>query len=69
MTVGELACVTAMWQQAHFGADKLGSLQISCSCSDKPKPGEKLENSSWKNDPVEVQKSQLDGFKGAVWTT
>ena len=43
----------------------LRSLQLSCSSSDKLK----LENSSWENDPVEVQKSQLDGVKGAVCTT
>ena len=43
----------------------LGLLQLSCSSSDKLK----LENSSRENDPVEVQKSQLDGVKGAVCTT
>ena len=69
MTEGELAHATATWQQAHFGAVMLGSLQLSCSSSDKPKPGEKLENFSQKNDPVEVQKSQLDGVKGAVCAT
>ena len=65
MTVGELAHVTATWQQAHFGAVMLGSLQLSRSSSDKLK----LENSSRENDPMEVQKSQLDGVKGAVCTT
>ena len=69
MTVGELAHVTATWQQAHFEAVMSGLLQLSCSSSDKPKPGEKLENFSWENDPVEVWKSQLDGVKGAVHTT
>ena len=69
MTAGELAHVTVTWQQAHFGAVMSGSLQLSHSSSDKPKPGEKLENSSQENDPVEVQKSQLDGVKGAVHTT
>ena len=69
MTVGELAYATVTWWQAHFGAVMLGSLQLSHSRSDKPKPGEKLKNSSWKNDPVEVQKSQLDGVKGTVHTT
>ena len=65
MTVGELACVTVTWQQAHFGAVMLGFLQLSHSSSDKLK----LENSSRENDPVEVWKSQLDGVKGAVCTT
>ena len=45
-----------------------GSLQLSCSSSDKPKPREKLKNFSWENDHVEVQKSQLDSIKGAVCT-
>ena len=69
MTVGELAHTTATWQQAHFGAVMSGSLQLSHSTSDKPKPGEKLKNFSWENDPVEVWKSQLDGIKCAVHTT
>ena len=47
----------------------LGLLHLSRSSSDKPKPGEKLKNSSQENDPVEVWKSQLDGVKGAVHTT
>ena len=42
-----------------------GSLQLSCSSSEKLK----LENSSRANDPVEVWKYQLDGVKGAVCTT
>ena len=42
----------------------LGSLQLSRSCSDKLK----IENSSRESDPVEVQKFQLDGVKGAVHT-
>ena len=46
-----------------------GLLQLSCSSSDKPKPGEKLKNSPQENDPVEVQKSQLYGVKGAICTT
>ena len=47
----------------------LGSLQLSHSSSDKTKQGEKLEKSSQENEPVEVQKSQLDGVKCAVCTT
>ena len=42
-----------------------GSLQLSHSSSEKLK----LENLSGENDPVEVQKYQLDGVKGAVYTT
>ena len=66
---GELGHTTATWQQAHFGAVMLGLLQLSCSSSDKPKSGEKIENFSQESDPVEVQKSQLDGVKVAVCTT
>ena len=42
-----------------------GSLQLSCSSSEKLK----IENFSRENDPVEVWKYQLDGVKGAVCTT
>ena len=42
-----------------------GSLQLSCSSSEKLK----IENFSRENDPVEVRKYQLDGVKGAVHTT
>ena len=65
MTVGELACGTMTWQQAHFGAVMLESLWLSHSSSEKLK----IENSSRENDPVEVWKYQLDGVKGAVCTT
>ena len=65
MTAGELAHATVTWQQAHFGAVMLGSLQLSHSSSDKLK----IENSSRESDPVEVLKFQLDGVKGAVCTT
>ena len=64
MTAGELACATATWQQAHFGAVMSGWLQLSHSSLDKLK----VESSSRENDPVEVQKYQLDGVKGAVCT-
>ena len=65
MTTGELACATVTWQQAHFGVVMSGSLQLSCSSSEKLE----IENFSRENDPVEVQKYQLDGVKGAVCTT
>ena len=65
MTVGELACATMTWQQAHFGAVMSGLLQLSHSSSEKLK----MENPSGESDPVEVRKYQLDGVKGAVHTT
>ena len=65
MTAGELAHATVTWQQAHFVAVMSGSLQLSHSSSEKLT----VENSSRKKDPVEVQKYQLDGVKGAVHTT
>ena len=40
-------------------------LQLSHSSSEKSA----LQNSSGESDPVEVQKHQLDGVKGAVYTT
>ena len=42
-----------------------GLLQISHSSSGKLK----MENLSGESEPVEVQKYQLDGVKGAVHTT
>ena len=69
MTAGELAQVTVTWQQAHFGAVMLGSLQLSHGNSDKIKSGEKIGSFSWESNPVEVQKSQLDDIKGTVHTT
>ena len=65
MTAGELARATATWQQAHFRTVMSDSLQLSCSSSEKLK----VENSSREKDPVQVQKYQLDGVKGAVRTT
>ena len=65
MTAGELAKATATWQQAHFGAGMSGSLQLSRSSSEKVT----MQNLSGESDPVEVQKYQLDGVKGAVCTT
>ena len=65
MTVGELAKATATWWQAHFGAVMSGLLQLSHSSSEKLA----MQNLSGESDPVEVQKYQLDGVKGAVCTT
>ena len=58
MTAGELAQVTATWQQAHFGAVMSGSLQLSHGNSDIIKSGEKIGSFSWERNPVEVRKSQ-----------
>ena len=65
MMVGGLAKATVTWHQAHFGAVMSGLLQLSHSSSEKLT----LQNSSGESDPVEVQKHQLDGVKGAVCTT
>ena len=65
MTAGKLAKATATWKQAHFRAVMSGSLQLSCSSSEKLA----LQKLSGESDPVEVWKHQLDGVKGAVCTT
>ena len=65
MTAGELAKATVTRQQAHFGAVMSGLLQLSCSSSEKSA----MQNLPGESDPVEVQKYQLDGVKGAVCTT
>ena len=65
MTTGELAKATVTWQQAYFGAVMSGSLQLSRSSSEKLT----VQNISGDSDPVEVQKYQFDGVKGAVCTT
>ena len=65
MAAGELAKATVTWRQAHFGAVMAGSLQLSCSSSEKLA----IQNVSGESDPVEVWKYQLDGVKGAVCTT
>ena len=65
MTAGDLAQVTATWQQAHFGAVMSGLLQLSHNSSDKLT----MQNISGESDPVEVQKYQLDGVLCAVHTT
>ena len=56
MTMGELAKATMTWRKAHFEAVMLGSLQLSCSGSDKSEIGETAECSLQRSDPVEVQK-------------
>ena len=69
MIVGELAKATMTWRQAHFRAVMLGSLQLSCSSSDKNEMEERAKCSSKRGDPVEVQKFQLDDVKSPVCTT
>ena len=69
MTAGELAKATTTWRQAHFGAVMLGSLQLSCSSSDKSKMTKGATSSSQESDSVELQKFQLNNVKGLVCTT
>ena len=54
MTTGALVKVTMMWQQAHFGAVMLGSLQLSCASSDKNRIEEGAKHPSQEGDPMEV---------------
>ena len=68
-TKGELAKVTTTWRQAHFGAVMSGSLQLTCTSSDKTKTGEGRGHPSTKSDPREVRKFCLDDIKGPVHTT
>ena len=56
MTVGELAKATTTWRQAHFGAVMSGSLQLSCSRSDKSQVTKGAISSSQQGDTEEVWK-------------
>ena len=69
MNAGELAKATMTWRQAHFGAVMSGSLQLSCSSSDKSKVTKGARDSSQQSDSVEVQKFWLDDVKDLVCTT
>ena len=69
MSVGELAKATMTWRQAHFGAVMLGSLQLSCSSSDKSEVTKGATSSSQQGDTVEVWTFQLSDVKGSVCTT
>ena len=69
MTKGELAKVTTMWRQAHFGAVMSGSLQLTCKSSDKTGMEEEVGHSSPKGDPMEVRKFCLNDARGPVCTT
>ena len=69
MTKGELAKVTMVWRQAHFGAVISGSLWLTCTNSDKTKMGEGVGHSSQGGDPVDVRKYCLNDVRGQVCTT
>ena len=69
MTAGELTKATMTWRQAHFGTVISGSLQLSCSSSDKSEMTKGITSSSQQDDTVEVQKFQLNDVKGLVHTT
>ena len=69
MTKGELAKVTTMCRQAHFGAVMLGSLQLSCMSSNKSGVAEEVSHPSQSGDPVEVRKFCLNDIRGPVQTT
>ena len=56
MTVGELAKGTTTWRQAHIGAVMLGSLQLSCSSSDKSEVTKGATSYSQQGDTLEVWK-------------
>ena len=69
MTKGELAKVTTMWRQAHFGAVMYGSLQLTHTSSDKTGMEEEVGHSSPKGDPMEVRKFCPNDVRGLVCTT
>ena len=58
-----------MWRQAHFGAVMSGSLQMTCTSSDKTGMEEEVGHSSQSGDPVEVRGFYLDDVRGPVHTT
>ena len=69
LTKGELAKMTMMWRQAHFGAVMSGSLQLTHTSSDRTRMEEGVGHSSPKGDPIEVRKSCLNDIQGSVHTT
>ena len=68
MTKGDLAKVTTMWRQAHFGAVMSGLLQLTCTSSDKTEMEEEVGHSSLKGDPMEVRMFCLNYVGGPVHT-
>ena len=68
-TKGGLAKMTMMWRQAHFGAVMSGSLQLTCTSSDKTGMEEEVGHSSPKGDPMEVRKFCLNDVRGPVCNT
>ena len=69
MTLGELAKVTTIWKQAHFGVVMSGLLQLSHGSSGQTRVKEGVKCSSREGDPVEVWKFSLNDVKGPVHTT
>ena len=69
MTKEELAKVTTIWRQAHFGAVMLESLQLSCMSLNKSGVGEEVSHPSQSGVPVEVRKFCLNDVRGPVHTT
>ena len=69
MTKEELAKVTMMWRQAHFGAVVSGLLQLSPMSSNKIGVEEEVSHPSQSSDPVEVMKFCLNDVRGPVHTT
>ena len=69
MTKGELAKVTMMWRQAHFGAVMSGSLQLSHTSSNKINVEEEVSHPSQGGDPVEMRRFCLNDIRGPVCTT
>ena len=68
-TKGELAKVTTMWRQAHFGVVMSGSLQLSHTSSNIVGVEEEASHSSQSGDPVEVRKFCFNDVRGPVHTT
>ena len=68
ITKGELEKVTTTWRQAHFGAVRARSLQLSHINPSKTGMEEEVSHSSPGSDTVEVQKFSLDDVKGPVCT-
>ena len=69
MTKEELAKVTTIWRQAHFGAVMCGLLQLTFTSSDKTKMGEGVGHSSPEGDPMKVRRFCLNDVTGPVCTT
>ena len=69
MTKGELAKVTTMWRQIHFGAVMSGSMLPTHTSSNKTRMEEEVGHSSPKGDPMEVRKFCPNNVRDSVHTT